>query len=56
VQGAAFLDYFVDARTPFAHIDIAGVGNTDKDTDLCATGPTGWGVRMLADLARSFAR
>ena len=56
VQGAAFLDYFVDAKTPFAHIDIAGVGNTEKDTDLAPTGPTGWGVRMLFDLTRSFAR
>ena len=56
IQGAAFLDYFVDEKVPFAHVDIAAMGNTEKDTDLCATGPTGWGVRMLADLAKSFAR
>ncbi len=56
IQGAAFLDYFVDDKTPFAHIDIAGVGNAEKDSDLCVSGPTGFGVRMLADLAQSFAR
>ena len=56
IQGAAFLAYFVDDKTPFAHIDIAGVGNAEKDTDLFLTGPTGYGVRMLMDLARSFAR
>jgi leucyl aminopeptidase len=56
IQGAAFLAYFVDDKTPFAHIDIAGVGNAEKDTDLFLTGPTGYGVRMLVDLARSFAR
>lgn len=55
IQGAAFLDFFVDEKVPFAHVDIAAMGNTEKDTDLCSTGPTGWGVRMLADLAQSFA-
>jgi leucyl aminopeptidase len=56
IQGAAFLDFFVDEKVPFAHIDIAAMGNTEKDTDLCVTGPTGWGVRMLADLVQSFAK
>jgi len=56
VQGAAFLAYFVDDKTPFAHIDIAGVNNVEKDTDLHATGPTGYGVRMLVDLVNGFAR
>ena len=49
IQGAAFLSYFVDEKTPWAHIDIAGVGNVDGATDLCVAGPTGWGVRLLAD-------
>ncbi len=56
IQGAAFLTYFVDDKTPFAHLDIAAMGNTEKDTDLYLTGPTGYGVRMLTDLVRSFAR
>lgn len=49
IQGAAFLSYFVDERTPWAHIDIAGVGNVDSANDLFVAGPTGWGVRLLVD-------
>jgi leucyl aminopeptidase len=55
IQGAAFLAYFVDDKIPWAHIDIAGVGNVEKDTDLFVNGPTGWGVRLLVDLAEEFA-
>jgi len=55
IQGAAFLSYFVDEKIPWAHIDIAGVSNVESDTDLCCTGPTGFGVRLLADLAEGFA-
>ncbi len=50
IQGAAFLSYFVTARTPWAHIDIAGVHATDSDGGCFVKGPTGWGVRLLADL------
>ena len=53
IQGAAFLDYFVDKSVPFAHIDIAGVANSESATDLCVAGPTGYGVRLLVDLAES---
>jgi leucyl aminopeptidase len=53
IQGAAFLDYFVDKSVPFAHIDIAGVANSDGPTDLCVAGPSGYGVRLLVDLAES---
>jgi len=49
IQGAAFLAYFVEDKTPWAHLDIAGVSNVDKDTDLFVTGPTGFGVRLLVD-------
>jgi leucyl aminopeptidase len=38
---------------PFAHIDIAGVANSDGPTDLCVAGPSGYGVRLLVDLAES---
>ena len=51
IQGAAFLDFFVDKSVPFAHIDIAGVGNSESAGDLCVAGPTGYGVRMLIDIA-----
>ncbi len=56
IQGAAFLSYFVDPKTPWAHIDIAGVGNTDSNGELMSAGPTGWGVRLLADLVEAETR
>ena len=36
--------------TPWAHIDIAGVHAVDSDTGPFIKGPTGFGVRLLADL------
>lgn len=51
IQGAAFLSFFVDDDLPWAHIDIAGVSATDRETPLHDIGPTGFGVRLLADLA-----
>ena len=53
IQGAAFLDYFVDKNVPFAHIDIAGVANSESPSELCVAGPNGYGVRMLIDIAES---
>ena len=56
-QGAAFLSYFVGAdapksipTTPWVHVDIAGTSNTDGNT-LMEKGPTGFGVRLAAELA-----
>jgi leucyl aminopeptidase len=53
IQGAAFLSFFVDDDIPWAHIDIAGVSSVESDRGLYCTGPTGWGVRLLAQLAES---
>jgi leucyl aminopeptidase len=53
IQGAAFLDFFVGEGVPFAHIDIAGVANSDSGDELCVAGPTGYGVRLLVDLVES---
>ena len=47
--GAMFLKQFVDAKMPWAHLDIAGVADVEKDTDYCPRGATGFGVRLLAD-------
>jgi len=49
IQGAIFLKQFVDAKTPWAHLDIAGVADVDKDTPYCPRGGTGFGVRLLVD-------
>ena len=51
IQGAAFLSYFVTDDLPWAHIDIAGVG-TLENSPITGHGPTGYGVRLLYDLAR----
>jgi leucyl aminopeptidase len=53
VQGAIFLDHFVPAGLPWAHIDIAGVAGHSADTGPFRVGPSGFGVRLLADLLRS---
>ena len=49
LQGAAFLSFFVPAngKVPWAHLDIAGVADTDRDLPLYSKGATGWGVRTL---------
>ena len=49
LTAAAFLSHFVpkDGSVPWAHLDIAGVAQTDKATPLYAVGATGWGVRTL---------
>jgi len=54
IQGAAFLSHFVPADLPWAHIDIAGVAD-DEGHDHFGTGPTGYGVRLVLELARGFA-
>ena len=50
IQGAAFLSYFVPKNVSWAHIDIAGVHAVDADSGPFVKGPTGFGVRLLADL------
>jgi leucyl aminopeptidase len=49
LQGGAFLSFFVpdDESIPWAHLDIAGVADTEKDLPYYAKGATGWGVRTL---------
>jgi leucyl aminopeptidase len=51
LQGGAFLSYFVppDGATPWAHLDIAGVADTEKELPYYAAGATGWGVRTLVN-------
>lgn len=51
VQGATFLQTFVSAGVPWAHIDMAGRGWSDKNSGGLVAGPTGFGVRTLALMA-----
>jgi len=46
-HAAAFLEAFVPARLPWAHLDIAGVAQAAEGGPLAAKGPTGFGARLL---------
>src|SRR5439155_8468650 len=49
---ASFLEEFVDGR-PWAHLDIAGVAWDQDNRDYVGKGASGWGVRLLVELARA---
>ena len=49
IQGAAFLSYFAAEGIPWAHIDIAGTHSVTADAGPFIPGPTGYGVRLLAE-------
>ena len=50
---ARFLQEFA-GEGPWAHLDIAGVADLDTDRgDGLGKGGTGWGVRLLVELAQS---
>ena len=49
ITAAKFLERFVN-KTPWAHLDIAGVAWAGKDQDFCIRGATGFGVRLLNQL------
>ena len=51
---ASFLEEFVDGK-PWAHLDIAGTSWDQDNRDYVGKGASGWGVRLLVDLARSSA-
>ena len=52
IVGGAFLSNFVD-EVPWAHLDIAGSA-WDLDRAYVGKGASGYGVRLLAELARSY--
>jgi len=49
IIGATFLKQFVDDKTPWAHLDIAGVSDWDNEMPYCPTGASGFGVRLLVE-------
>jgi len=50
---ALFLQHFV-GETPWAHLDIAGTMQTEKDDSWRSAGATGFGARLLLEAAHSF--
>jgi leucyl aminopeptidase len=55
ITAALFLEEFV-AGKPWAHIDIAGTAQNDRDTSWRPPGCTGVGARLLVDFAMNFKR
>jgi leucyl aminopeptidase len=53
ITAALFLEEFV-AGTPWAHLDIAGTMAADADDSWRSAGATGFGARLLAELAKTF--
>jgi leucyl aminopeptidase len=53
ITAAAFLSHFV-GDTPWIHLDIAPVADTEKGSASQPPGATGFGVRSLVELLRGF--
>lgn len=56
ISGAMFLSHFVGEGIPWAHLDIAGTAWTKKASGTQPSGATGFGVRLLVDLADEIAK
>lgn len=52
IVGGIFLQQFVPDTIPWIHLDIAGTAWTTKDLGAVPQGATGFGVRILVELAR----
>ena len=50
ITAAQFLQRFIINKTPWAHLDIAGMAFSKKAANLNPQGATGFGVRLLNDL------
>jgi leucyl aminopeptidase len=50
ITAAQFLQRFVTNKTPWAHLDIAGMAFSKKASNLNPGGATGFGVRLLNQL------
>ncbi|MCC7293035.1 MAG: leucyl aminopeptidase [Phycisphaerales bacterium] len=53
IIGGIFLKQFVNKGVPWAHLDIAATGSSDKDTAYSPKGATGFGVRLLMEYLMS---
>jgi leucyl aminopeptidase len=56
IVAALFLKEFVGEGIPWAHLDIAGTAWSESDDVETTRGATGWGVRLILELARTFKR
>lgn len=49
ILGGAFLKAFVANEVPWAHLDIAGMADTNKELPYSPKGATGFGIRLLIE-------
>ena len=54
ITAAQFLQRFILNKTPWAHLDIAGMAFSKKAANLNPGGATGFGVRLLNNLVKKF--
>jgi leucyl aminopeptidase len=54
ITAAQFIKRFVDDKTPWAHLDIAGTGMDSRQNDINKSWASGWGVRLLDRLVADF--
>ena len=50
ITATMFLKEFVPGKTPWAHLDIAGVAYSGKNRFDCPKGATGYGVRLFVEV------
>ena len=56
IVGGIFLKQFVSDETPWAHLDIAGVSDWDREMPYCPKGASGFGVRLLIEYLRGLEK
>ena len=54
ITAAQFLQRFILNKTPWAHLDIAGMAFSKKAANLNPGGATGFGVRLLNNLIKEY--
>jgi len=54
ITAAQFLQRFILRKTPWAHLDIAGMAFSKKALNLNPRGATGFGVRLLNNLVKEY--
>ena len=54
ITAAQFLQRFILKKTPWAHLDIAGMAFSKKAASINSGGATGFGVRLLNDFIKNY--
>jgi leucyl aminopeptidase len=54
ITAAQFVKRFVDDKTPWAHLDVAGTAFDSRQTDINKSWASGWGVRLLDRLVKDY--